>query len=186
MANRAYLFNTDRPVANPFMLREEGAEVHGPFDEVADWARSIPIPWMLAFRPEDARPFTHVWVEDPDDPESERQEFRAHAFCVTRERALENLRASLPVFEQVVGDARLAGAYLRDAVAAFGSLERPYVVLHADELIDGDDARFLAALGGSVEMLRLWGAYTPGRALEDDEAVPDDRDEDGLSCGFGR
>lgn len=188
MANRAYLYNTENLVRNPYHVRERDPGV-GRFVEVAEQARWLPIPWMLAFRPEDAHPFKHVWVEDEEDPSSERKPFAGFVLSAPLARVLENLRASLPVMEKVVGDPRLARAYLDDAVRAFSTLELPYVLLDAEEVVDGQYERYVDALDGSaraVGLLRDWASYSEEAfPLEPDEPVPLERDENGLYCGFG-
>lgn len=188
MANRVYLFNTERPVTNPYRIHDAGPET-GRVVEIADWARSIPVPWLLAFRREDAHAFTHVWRPEPDEAPEEPQTFHGYALGAPLEKVLANLRASKVLFAKVVNEPRLAAAYLDDAIRAFSALELPHVFLHAEELVDGDHGRLLAALDGTdaaVKELREWAAYTPEpRPWPLAERVPNERDEAGLWCGFG-
>jgi TPR repeat protein len=185
VANRAYLYNTEQLIRNPYDVRE-GKPGIGRSVEVAEQARWLPLPWMLAFRPQDTYAFTHTWVEDEEDPSSERKTFEGLALAASRDQAVANLRASLPVWEKVVGEPRTARAYLDDAIAAFSGLELPYVLLDAEEVIDGSYDQILAALGGSVEVLRDWASYSGHQwPLQPHQPVPRRRDEDGLWCGFG-
>jgi TPR repeat protein len=189
MANRAYLFNTEHPVRNPFLLGEPGPEGGGKSVQVAEWARAIPVPWLCAFRPEDAHPFTHrhVKYEEREDPAAGTM-FQGQVLSAPLARVLENLRAALPVFEKVVGVPQLARAYRDDALKAFSALELPHVLLQAEEVVDGDYERLLAALDGSdaaVVQLKEWSGYGGEKPWEPGRRVPMQRDEDGLWCAFG-
>jgi hypothetical protein len=156
MANRTYLYNTERPVEHPYVLRE-GDDPVGQAVQVGEQARAIPLAWMLAFRPDDAKPFTYTPEGDEDGaPEAVVEGL---AFCVTRERALQNLQSALPLFERVLEDPQRAKESHEDALRFFGALPLPYVMLDALELIDGDFDAFRRALGGSREgviALRRW------------------------------
>lgn len=165
MANRAYLYNADAP--GTVARSEDG------IDKVAEWDRAIPVPCLLAFR----------------GPDLLARDDGGFTPCASLEKVLANLRAAVPVMRKLVADPRLAQAYLDDAIRAFSTLRRPYVMLDVDELVDGDWLGLRRALGegdAAAAQLRLWSSCEVAHETVDPRGpVPVDRRAPGLWCGFG-
>ena len=161
MSNRAYLLNS-KILTNDYVRLNELSKKHGVvYDEAAQAANRLPLPWLCCFRQSDLRPYT-VCYEDSDGNEV-RETCRIP--CISLGNAVRNLKASLPLYEKIVGDARIAREYWQDAVTALELLPLPFLTLYAEEVIDGAYAEFAAALSGNedaIPHLLIFCGYSRG------------------------
>lgn len=188
MANRTYFLNThfhtsDRSLINA-ALHRDGVE----YLEVAEDVYRVPAPWLFCFQQKDLLPTSVAYVDD-DGIESRKQVWIP---CTTTVEAQTNLSNSLPLFEWLVGDEKLAFEYWQAALEAIKALPLPYLTMDIEELfwLNDDEeltGQMVDALGrtrNALPALRHFGGYTEGlppftlaefySATNDEETNPPD------------
>lgn len=163
MSNDANLYNTSFLTSDPYLLSEKSQQPGNDYLIIANAAYKIPVPWLLCFRPEDMQ-----LVKIPMDEDDEDQGFiEARMPCTTVERALQKMEQSLPVFEAITGETKMAAMFWQMAVSCLKSLPLPYLALNAFEVMFMDEPEpyeeaILAALGddeAAIENMKELSCY---------------------------
>jgi len=123
MGHFAYLINSDVSSNNTTREALEGVR-----HVSLEGARGIyPLPWICCFRKDDLAPHTIV---------SQRgAKFDIQVPVTSVEKALENISASRPRYERLVGDAGVAHEYWRDALEAIQTLPYRFITLNITDFI---------------------------------------------------
>ena len=146
MSLRNYLLNTsvlssDRGALS-LAVRDHGAKVV----EVAECINNVPLPWLACFRTSDLQPSivgSDVSIMVP---------------CVDLPTAIENLAATLPLFERLTGEKEYAREYWQHALDDLKKLPLPFLTMDVSELLsfstpDELNTYMRASLGGTNEAL---------------------------------
>lgn len=161
MPNVAYLFNTPFLTHDPGQMRTQRGEAINDFLEVMGPGDRLPVPWLCCFRPTDLKP-VRVQTED-GNPATFTFEFPA----TTVKQAIFNLEQSLPLFEAMTRDSRLARSYLDHAIAFLRNLPLPYLLLDHSAILAAagpgeaqeDIARAMEGDAGAIPFLKMWAHY---------------------------
>jgi hypothetical protein len=149
MSQRHYLLNTS-------VLSSDSAELaSGTVVEVAEANYVIPLPWILMFQRSDLRPSRIMSYDEPID---------TMIPCITLLMAINCLRESFPLFEDLTGERHYAHHYWKHALNDLGRLKLPYLTLNVDEIFlnmetDEFTTTFKAALGRDASALATMKKY---------------------------
>lgn len=173
MANRGYLLNTSTLTSDPYLLGARLKEPGNDFLEAGESAYRIPVPWLLCFRPEDFHP-VKVPVTGRDG--GQRQDEIALP-CTSVSAAIDNLSATLPIFQTLAINEEIGERYWRNAIERLRQLPLPYLTLSVLEVLYGNDPvaysqkMIEAVSGGEAAMAALillsgienetFGAFAP-------------------------
>ncbi|MET3130307.1 TPR repeat protein [Oxalobacteraceae bacterium GrIS 1.11] len=201
MANRSYLLNTrilsSDPAALVTALRQDGMN----FLEVAQASYRIPFPWLCCFRHSDLRAVR--LIDHGDDGQPQVREILLPSTSL--EHALRNLRAALPLFEKLLGDAALAREYWSAAVDELRRMPLPFLMLDPCELLNipggeqsapllaaalaGDDSAlpYMVALAGFGDTCAPYGLaeFRAGLGQREGDADYAERKRNTLALDFG-
>jgi hypothetical protein len=156
MSNRAALLNTEILTSDPQELERARLTRGASYVEIGQAANRIPVPWLGCFRTPDLRPVELKLATGP----SQYEELSLSLPCTSVAAARENLSASLPLYVTIVGDARIAEAYWKYALAGLADLPFPYLTMNPVEVLQlndpSDEATVLAnCLSGTPEAIPL-------------------------------
>ena len=164
MANRAYLLNAKTLTSNPYELyRAQSDDKYDPhYIEVAEYSYGIPLPWLCCFRPAQLRPVEFRAADlyhEPKDPDARVGPILLPS--ATRDEAVANLEAALPLFQEFASSKREARGLWKEAVKQVRALPLDYVTLSVMEILDTDDDRraFEASFSAdeaAIPHLRRW------------------------------
>ena len=130
MSNRASLYNLTELNHDPQDYLQKKGKAGFDVVQVAEASYKLLIPWLLCFRQDDLKPVQLRLDEFDDEEEDEDAEpIMLGLPCTTVGKALERLRASLPVFEQLSGDSHIARMYWQHACNVLEALPLPYLAL---------------------------------------------------------
>lgn len=156
MSNRALLLNTEILTSDPQELERARLARGASYVEIGEAANRIPVPWLACFRTHDLR---FVELKRATGP-SQYELLSLSLPCTSVAAARENLSASLPLYVAIVGDARIAEAYWKYALAGLAELPLPYLTMDPVEVLElndpSDEATVLATcLSGTPEAIPL-------------------------------
>jgi hypothetical protein len=166
MANCARLLNTDAPIDDLSTLVDHEGRPAPAYLETIGPGYRLPIPWLCCFRPDDMRP---VIVQTEND-DGEVHHFSLNLPCTTVEKAIKNLEQTLPLFEKIIGDKRLAILFWENAMSYLRGLPLAYLTLDPLEIVMFTDPEteledLIDALEGSdsaIPYLKDYAAYNDG------------------------
>jgi hypothetical protein len=133
MSNRAQLLNTPILTSDPYVLAKNVKTPGNDFLEAACGVYKIPVPWMLCFRPEDMKPVA-IKIDDDDDG-NPCPDIVVKMPCTTVKQAIENLKASRPVFESIAGDRAIGGMFCDNAIQYLSTFPLPYLAVNPMEVM---------------------------------------------------
>lgn len=164
MGHFAYLINSD-------------AASNNTSHEILDAIRHVsfegpryvyPLAWICCFRTNDLNPYTVVFKK------GSKCDLQVPVTSV--ERAIENLSASLPRYERLIGDEQTAREFWQESIDAIKTLPLRYITLRIDDLIslDSNNAKsFVQAfsspsdpLSGSDELFEYEAGVSPKRSKQ--------------------
>jgi hypothetical protein len=144
LGNRAYLINTSWLTADPSEVAGKHASGHIS-GEVASSNDRLLIPWFCCFRKSDLRP-VKVDTEHLELP------------CTTLKQAVRNLEHSLPIFEALAHNPKIAHDYWTLACTLLRRLPLPYLTMDPTEVFFADDPKpmetaLVGALSGDLSAI---------------------------------
>ena len=156
MSNRAALLNTEILTSDPEELERARLTRGTSYVEIGQAANRIPVPWLGCFRTPDLRPVELKRATGP----SRYEVLSLSLPCTSVVAARENLSASLPMYVAIIGDAHIAEAYWKYALAGLADLPLPYLTMNLVEVLQfgdpSDGATVLAnCLSGTPEAIPL-------------------------------
>lgn len=147
MSNRAALLNTEILTSDPQELERARLTRGASYAEIGEASNRIPVPWLACFRTPDLRPVEYKRAIGP----AQYEVLHLALPCTSVAAARENLAASLSLYVAIVGDAHVAEAYWKYALAGLADLPLPYLTMNPVEVLAlNDPSDEAAALAGSL------------------------------------
>ena len=135
MSNRSLLINSPQCTSDPRELERARAVDGVSYLEIAEAANRVPLPWLLCFGREDLRPVNTRFRTGP----SEYLELQLSIPVSTVSAAQARLQASLPLLEEIAGDALIAHAYWQAALTGLAQLPFAYLTIDPLEVLAMND-----------------------------------------------